>query len=950
MTLRHRIQEIKDSLMDLESTDRLVDSSLNFWFSLVTDIFPGLIVGAPTKSEVLDYLEDLEKKYEELNSGTSSDEDEKRICNQIRHDYVEKMPAFISEIDNDSSRTFAEINLNNLIGRLILAHNDLDGIRPDRRSASNHFDYVVKELLPPNWKYTPCEPQNIQIFKSCLQELLSHPYYEEYSLLNFWSSSLGLQLLVALPAIIPYREPLKQDYPELSASVSQATTKKAFKAEFKNEQCLVHFKNHIEEQFKKWKSTEYYTPYFAFIAPSMMGKSRILSEVHRVGIFSFLVCFRQEGMIGIPVRTFRVADLLQTIASGNDEFGAQNIMFLFIVNCAKKLLAWLKTYNLKKKVGDVKRKVASDWHTYQTLVDNNGKSEFWESIANKVETDKLNQKRDKTIDLVALANIYRTELKKILVDIKKILVTKLGFNDDMNACILFEFDEAKALIEAKIEASGHNMFHLMRRAFIIVPDNVADNQSCAPLMAVFTDTTSKVSNFLPSKPWDNSARALTKSTNLMNPFYAIDSFDGFAEPLTTEISTGFFKSLTTEYTKYGRPAFHAISSSDEHEGDIKLKLINVVAAKLLGNKKEIKAVDAVSILGVLVPLNVHPSHELASELVASRMRLCCGINIKRTLVYTMQLPEPVMAIAALKLTNQFGWSEILAGIKQQFGAVTLDIGYKGELGMQIACLIATTKCHKLFGNSSEVKSTLLSDFLQARVGLELFGMTFGSQNVNKHLGLEKPEDDLTERQRKILQKKVDPNFTAIADMYVRVHQFVRFNGTVTSKVLLEYFKRGTAIVCKVNNPGCDLIIPVFSADLGDESDLVESNMTFVAIQVKLRSQPEYGDDYLNNALKHLTKEYCNIFGINESLSYVTLYADLGLHNVKLQKFKATDNKQIAMSYVGYNLRHLKDEKTAIELQNLLEFVHLAHENKEIDEVDQEIVKSVVKITNDWEDA
>jgi hypothetical protein len=946
MTLRHLIEEVRESLKDLSLSDRLFDKSLVCWFILVTEFFPGVIVGAPSKSQVLEYLTDLELKDGDFNSGMLTDEEVAEKWNENKQVFIDNLPVFIFQIKIDTSDYIENSSLVTLIAQLDLAHRQLDATPPKTDCALDLYKFVLRHISPSEWYLNNPGILNIQKVRTCLHSLQSDPTFKGVSQLQFWSSLLGLHLLTSLPEVVPYHEPAKPRPPEESASISQATTKKAFAVEFQKEASLADFKRHVENQFNKWKSTDYYTPYFAFISPSMMGKSRILSEVHRVGLFAFLVCFRREGSVGIPVRTFMIANLLETIATGYNEYGIQKIMFRFIVNCVKKLSLWLQNYSPKKlqNVKSKEQKLASDWYTHQTE-EKNGESLFWKSIFNQVEADKV--KPEKNDDLVELANTNRDELKEILTQIK-IRLGLLGAENTFynNSCILFEFDESKALIDAKRKDNDQNMFHFMRRSFIIIPENTPGNTGCAPVMAVFTDTTSKVSNFLPSKPWDNSARALTNSTKLMDPFYTIDSFDAFAEPLSRKPSSGTLQSLETEYPKYGRPAFEATVSSGEK--DVVVKLVNVVAKKLLGNNKVINPVEAVSILGVLVPLNVHPSYELASELVASRMRICCGINRQRTLVYTSNLPEPIMAIAALKITKELGWKDILAGIKHELGCVTVDIGYKGELGMQIACLIATTKCDPTIGDFPFIKSTPLSDFVQVLVGRDLFSKTFGRQNINKNLVPKQPPVILTKRQSDMEAKIEDPNFISIAKMWVRVHQFVRFNGTVTGKVLLEYFKRGTAILCKQNNPGCDLILPVFFADEGDNTPLNETNMTYLAIQVKLRTTREYGADFINNSLYNLTQKYCDIHDVNEKLKYVTLYTDLGFHSYKSEKLDPTDPRQIAMSYIGYNLKHLNDSITAKALQNLLEYVHLPHENSEIDEESQQVVGRIFQVTYDWD--
>jgi hypothetical protein len=75
-------------------------------------------------------------------------------------------------------------------------------------------------------------------------------------------------------------------------------------------------------------------------------------------------------------------------------------------------------------------------------------------------------------------------------------------------------------------------------------------------------------------------------------------------------------------------------------------------------------------LGIFAPSNVVPAHSLASSLVA---RYCAGISEDRDKVFTYQVPEPVTAIAALKLAYK-SWTKFLGVIADMFRSVVTDVG------------------------------------------------------------------------------------------------------------------------------------------------------------------------------------------------------------------------------------------------------------------------------------
>ena len=88
---------------------------------------------------------------------------------------------------------------------------------------------------------------------------------------------------------------------------------------------------------------------------------------------------------------------------------------------------------------------------------------------------------------------------------------------------------------------------------------------------------------------------------------------------------------------------------------------------------------------------MNPSHSASHQLVAGHMRYCCGVSVDRDEIFTMQLPEPVMAEAAFGLIAKYGWDLIISKVVDVFGSVVTDVGYRGELGMQLACIMASSK-------------------------------------------------------------------------------------------------------------------------------------------------------------------------------------------------------------------------------------------------------------------
>jgi hypothetical protein len=94
----------------------------------------------------------------------------------------------------------------------------------------------------------------------------------------------------------------------------------------------------------------------------------------------------------------------------------------------------------------------------------------------------------------------------------------------------------------------------------------------------------------------------------------------------------------------------------------RVKLVQLVATKIQGGQKELASTVAVAILGVLIPLNVNPAYEVASELVASNMRYCSGISDNRKLVFSLQHPETVQTFLGIQI-----FIKLFGSNSQKFG-------------------------------------------------------------------------------------------------------------------------------------------------------------------------------------------------------------------------------------------------------------------------------------------
>ena len=152
-----------------------------------------------------------------------------------------------------------------------------------------------------------------------------------------------------------------------------------------------------------------------------------------------------------------------------------------------------------------------------------------------------------------------------------------------------------------MQNSVQSIFHALRSSFVLVPS--AAGSKNPPLMAVFTDTSSSVSNFSHAN----------QGTKMFDPYSFLGTIDVFVSDDKVET----LSTLGLGFTKYGRPAYYAMAEDNEERVRT---LIKLVGEKILGgiaNEEDLRSTQAVSALGVLVVVNVNASHAVASEMVAS---------------------------------------------------------------------------------------------------------------------------------------------------------------------------------------------------------------------------------------------------------------------------------------------------------------------------------------------
>jgi hypothetical protein len=282
---------------------------------------------------------------------------------------------------------------------------------------------------------------------------------------------------------------------------------------------------------------------------------------------------------------------------------------------------------------------------------------------------------------------------------------------------------------------------------------------------------------------------------------------------------------------FGRPmyfGFYQYRPNNKAVGTVALLMAKLLGGTAAGKQKHghFTKGQALGVLGGLVSYEVSASSSLASELSSEYMRLIAGISDDRECVYTLEVSEPCLALAAhsLILASTITWSVILRKFRSCVLRSTTSIGFRGEVAAQIILVMAF---------QSLLKTKLKNGFLVAFpefTAEEFLLALFGQLEFN-------------------IPAKVRARLKLC---FVRLYQFVKTFADPNARMLFEYFIRGGAIYCKEMQNAIDLIIPLFCPTWNSSEQVSESAMSGIFVQIKLHQKFDSAFSK-NNWLKKIRK-------------------------------------------------------------------------------------------------
>jgi hypothetical protein len=230
-----------------------------------------------------------------------------------------------------------------------------------------------------------------------------------------------------------------------------------------------------------------------------------------------------------------------------------------------------------------------------------------------------------------------------------------------------------------------------------------------------------------------------------------------------------------------------------------------------------------AVLGAIASIEVSAGSEAASEVAAGHMRLVAGISEDRDAVFTLEISEPVLALAAHDLLrkDEFPWAKLLIKFAAAAVRSSTSVGYRGEVAGQILLLTASQKCMLSLEHDR--------GYVEADV---FFQALFGKQLVAKlaELGGAETKEGIA------FNKQVDDILKALKGGYVRLYQVCKSFEDVDMEMLFQHFLRGSGIYCKEYHEAIDIALTIyFPRELSDP--LSKLRMSVFLIQIKLRSTP-----------------------------------------------------------------------------------------------------------------
>jgi hypothetical protein len=493
----------------------------------------------------------------------------------------------------------------------------------------------------------------------------------------------------------------------------------AFGAVFMDPHDMVSYYAHeLQRLWKAWHEnpTQYIAPYTSIVTSSMMGKSRLMKEMASF-MPTIYICLRETGESGQQVEGERFVDayperspdkVINYLFYEPQPAGSPRDMnrhyVCFFIGVLEAMAFWIASVISESSPGDEsvvdinkrlwrmlaepstvrRQETVTDWST-----------KFWVIAINRARKLYANE------DSRSLQNLVRSNWRNLKTFLKGL--NMLG--EDNVPLLLFVFDEARPLV--KLGPNGKilhddeeiSRFRLLRRALQEVAmssfeqeDGSGNTNEPIGIFTIFTDTTSKITNFQPGR------KASRKQTNdLFPPIVILPTFDYHAKYRLQITNDPTEVAKPGRLFHFGRAAWYSMLLS----GTPYKTLVHLAAAKL--TRKDASSLSTffendpldeesrlvmLALMGPRLALQTGSFTALLPEMVSSHLMILMRVSDDHEQLEAFYASEPILAEASSSITAVYGWERPCQAMVALFRHGMVDKGFRGEFVTKGLCCIA----------------------------------------------------------------------------------------------------------------------------------------------------------------------------------------------------------------------------------------------------------------------
>jgi hypothetical protein len=611
-------------------------------------------------------------------------------------------------------------------------------------------------------------------------------------------------------------------------------------------------------------------PYTSFVTSSMMGKSRHMKEVAN-NLPSVYICLRGEVRgYGYPRRSPSIAEWSLTGAATILEKPVREYhscfstfrWSAFIVSTIYKLATWIDDGRFFTSLGindwkAQKLEFAWLWKFFAEPPNSCKLQDFWHEVQ-KATSSMLLSYPDGISAHTYFQKGHASDVENALKQLRRCFARHQI--DDNSLPLIMIYDEARTLCDheayngTRIYEEHAINFHEPKEPPKYVRDNAmpfrsfsnfralrralrylsARTSDVPRIFAVFTDTTSRITNFQPTSWNDPSLRVPSlpgPGEHQFPPIFVFSSVDVYSRVLNDPmcISNPEYVADPNRLLKFGRAGWYSAyfhgNASRKANLPQSYSILSTATSKLLSTSDlhlqqnpfnahlPLTPANLIKLIAVLAPrlaLTIGPYTLEASELIASHLAVLTKTDDERHFLRTVYPSEPILAEVSARLTHTYGWANPLSALVHYVQGGIVEAGFKGELITKIVCLMAMDKALSQIPvpeNRWQYSRPIpVSDFLN-----HLIAPLRGYSTFSEGLKGVQDRDNILRGTLNIDDKKLQRFLRG----YVFFNHFIRVDVKLSYAMLVHAWNRGAAIMCMTNTKGIGHVIPVMLDTNGD---------------------------------------------------------------------------------------------------------------------------------------